>query len=194
VLSRPYFDKSGRSPCRSWRAKVPRASTSDAAQANSLVRSQPYRDPKLEWTQSPVSLPVSWTINAASGKAMRSILPERRRTGLAFAAYSANLILDEPPFIARTHAVPALILDRTDVTISILSCCALTWSETQSPSIQRPSAIPRMQKALLMSVSRVSTLFRGRVEIFAPKHPPSSRDSQLSLFRQKSARGSTSTH
>jgi hypothetical protein len=30
-------------------------------------------------------------------------------------------MLDEPPFIARTHAVPALMLDRMYVTISILS-------------------------------------------------------------------------
>src|SRR3990167_6851812 len=60
---------------------------------------------------------------------MRSILPERRCTGDSAAAYSANLMLDEPPLIARTHALAAFMVDRSYVTVSISRPPRFNWVE-----------------------------------------------------------------
>src|ERR1051326_1356414 len=54
------------------------------------------------------SFPVCWNVNAASDDAMRSIFPEKRRDMSESTEYSANLMLDEPPFIASTHGVCVL--------------------------------------------------------------------------------------
>src|SRR3989338_7197130 len=76
---------------------------------------------------------LSPMVKTASGRPMRSILPERRRSGASAAAYSANLMLDEPPLIARTHALAAFMVDRSYVTVSISRPPRFNWVEDLEP-------------------------------------------------------------
>src|SRR5262249_3545569 len=49
---------------------------------------------------------VPWNVQTASGRPMRSILPEARRRGAASPVNSANLMLELPAFRDRTRADP----------------------------------------------------------------------------------------